>query len=130
MSHYDNGRQFEYKVRNALASDGYETIRAAGSKGKVDLVAFKQIPIGPDVIRMTVWDTATHFRHLLFVQAKRRDGNIGPADRAELLRLARIAGALPIVAHQPVPRKPIQYRRLTGTGPKDWQPWTPDEVAP
>ena len=118
MTNYTNGRWFEYKVRDALTADGYEVIRSAGSKGKVDLVAFKQ------------WSASdNHFQwHMLFVQCKRTDGNIGPDDRAELLRLARIVYALPIVAHQPVPRKPIQYRRLTGPGPKDWQQWTPDEV--
>ena len=120
MTHYDNGRQFEYKVRNALIADGYEVIRAAGSKGKVDLVAFKQ------------WPTMDTWRrwHMLFVQCKRRDGNIGVDDRAELLRLARIANAHPLVAHRPIPRRPIQYRRLIGPGPKDWVAWTPDDVAP
>lgn len=118
MTHYRSGRDFEYKVRDALAADGYEVIRAAGSKGKVDLVAFK------GGMRIGTW-----YSDLLFVQAKRRDGNIGPDDRAELLRLASIVNAYPIVAHQPAPRRPIQYRRLTGPGPKQWQPWTPDEVG-
>jgi Holliday junction resolvase len=120
VSHYRNGREFEYKVRDELTTNGYEVIRAAGSKGKVDLVAFKQWPT------MDAWKRW----HMLFVQAKRRDGNIGPDDRAELVRLANIANAIPLVAHQSIPRRPIQYRRLTGPGPKDWQPWTPDEVAP
>jgi Holliday junction resolvase len=119
VSHYRAGRDKEYKVRDHLTDNGYEIIRAAGSKGKVDLVAFKAwLPSGP----------SSH--HMLFVQVKRTGGTIPPADRAELLRLARIARALPIVAYQPLPRRPLQYRRLTGPGPKDWQPWTPDEVAP
>ncbi|HEU4544472.1 MAG TPA: restriction endonuclease [Jiangellaceae bacterium] len=118
MTHYNDGRRFEYKVRDALAADGYEVIRSAGSKGKVDLVAFKRwLPYGPSSY------------HMLFVQVKRRDGNIGREDRAELIRLANMAGAVPVVAHQPQPRRPIQYRRLTGPGPRQWQPWTPDEVG-
>ena len=121
MTQYSQGRSFEYKIRDALRDDGYEVIRSAGSRSAVDLVAFKRWAyVGPGWLH----------HHMLFVQCKRRDGNIGPDDRAELLRLANMAGTLPIVAHQPVPRKPIRYRRLTGTGPKDWQPWTPDEVTP
>jgi Holliday junction resolvase len=121
VNHYRAGRDKEYKVRNHLADNGYEIIRAAGSKGKVDLVAFKTwAHIQP------AWMHA----HMLFVQVKRTGGTIPPADRIELLRLARIARALPIVAYQPLPRRPLQYRRLTGAGAKDWQPWTPDEVAP
>lgn len=111
MSNYSDGRRFEYKVRDALAADGYFLIRAAGSKGLIDLVAFKP-------------------GQMLFVQAKRRDGNIGPGSRGALMDLAAMVNAIPLVAHQPLPRRPIQYRRLTGTGPKDWQPWTPDEVTP
>jgi Holliday junction resolvase len=118
VSGYRAGRDKEYKVRDHLVDNGYEVIRAAGSKGKVDLVAFK------------LWPDAWTDRHILFVQVKRIGGTIPPADRAELLRLAKIANAIPIVAHQPIPRRPLQYRRLTGPGPKDWQPWTPDEVAP
>jgi Holliday junction resolvase len=121
MNHYRAGRDKEYKVRDHLADNGYEIIRAAGSKGKVDLVAFK------------AWahiQPAWMYAHMLFVQVKRTGGTIPPADRAELIRLAGIARALPIVAYQPLPRRPLQYRRLTGPGPKDWQPWTPDEVAP
>jgi Holliday junction resolvase len=119
VSHYRSGRDFEYKVRDHLTGNGYEIIRAAGSKGKVDLVAFKAwLPSGPSA------------HHMLFVQVKRSGGTIPPSDRAELIRLARIARALPIVAYQPLPRRPLRYRRLTGPGPKDWQPWTPDEVSP
>ena len=119
MSHYRAGRDKEYKVRDHLVDNGYEVIRAAGSKGKVDLVAFKAwLPAGP----------SSH--HMLFVQVKRTGGTIPPADRAELIRLARIARAVPLVAYQPLPRRPLQYRLLTGPGPKDWTEWSPDEVQP
>jgi Holliday junction resolvase len=110
MTHYRNGRDFEYKVRDELARDGYEMFRSAGSKTKIDLIAVKP-------------------GQLLFVQCKRTDPQISPDDRSRMLALAAMVGALPIVASKPIPRRPIQYRRLTGPGPKDWQPWTPDEVA-
>lgn len=110
MTNYADGRRFEYKVRDALADDGYYLIRSAGSKGLIDVVAFKP-------------------GQMLFVQAKRRDGTIGPGSRAALLDLAAMVDALPIVAHQPIPRKPIRYRLLTGPGAKQWEPWTSDQVG-
>lgn len=110
MTHYAVGANFERKVQAALEVDGYVTFRSAGSLGSVDVVAMKP--------------TQT-----LLVQAKRRSGTIPPGDRAELLRLAMYLNALPIVAHQPVPRRPIRFRLLLGPGPKDWAEFTPDEVA-
>jgi holliday junction resolvase Hjr len=119
---YEQGRRFAYRVSQALAADGYSIIRSAGSKTKVDIVAFKGQP--------RAMDFGLRLSQLLFVQAKKTNGTIPKEERAELLRLANIANALPIVAHSTGPRKPIAYRRLTGPGPKDWEPWTPDEVAP
>jgi hypothetical protein len=116
------GRRFEWKVRDALRADGYTVIRSAGSKGAVDLVAFK---VGGRDRSFT-----SPAPQLLFVQAKRTNGTIPPAERAELLRYAHIARAIPVVAYQPKPRQPIAYRRLTGPGPKDFEVWSPDEVAP
>lgn len=107
MSGYGTGRRYEWKVRDALADDGYDVIRAAGSKGKVDLVAMKP-------------------GELLFIQCKRTNGTIPPAERRELLRLADLVDAVPIVAHGP---GPIRYRELLGREPKQWRPWTPDTVG-
>jgi hypothetical protein len=123
---YEQGRRFAYRVSQALAADGYSIIRSAGSKTKVDIVAFKDMA-RHRLLDGSMWPDRSE---LLFVQAKKANGTCPPAERIELLRLAGMARALPIVAYQPQPRKPIAYRRLTGPGPKDWQPWTPDEVAP
>lgn len=102
-ANYRAGAQLERDVANKLSADGYDlTIRSAGSKGKVDVVAFKA-------------------GQILFVQAK-RTGVISPADRADLIRIARIVGALPLVATRPG----VTLRLLTGAGPKDWEPWSPD----
>jgi Holliday junction resolvase len=116
MSQYRRGADFERRVRAALEADGYEVIRSAGSKTPVDLIALKE-----------PWQ---HRDALVFIQAKRTNGTCPPAERVRLLSLANIARAVPLVAYQPLPRKPIAYRRLTGPGPKDWQPWTPDEAVP
>lgn len=110
MTNYRNGSDFERKVRGSLEDDGYECVRAAGSKGKIDVVAMKP-------------------GQLLFIQIKRHMGQIPPADRAELLRLAAMVGAIPLVAYQPIPRKPIAYRELLGPGPKDWRIFLTDEAA-
>lgn len=105
MTHYRGGADFEREVRAALVADGYQlVVRSAGSKTKVDLVAFKQDQV-------------------LFVQCK-RNGVCPPAERAELLR---VAGLLPSIAVPVVASRPrVSYRRLTGPGPKQWEPWSPD----
>lgn len=104
-NHYRSGADFEREVRTALIRDGYDVIRSAGSKTKVDLLAFK-------------------LGQILVVQCK-RTGICGPAERAEVMRIAGLLRAVPVVASRPK----VTYRRLTGFGPKDWQPWTTDEVA-
>lgn len=40
-THYSRGRSYEYKAKTELESEGYTVIRAAGSHGPYDLVAFK-----------------------------------------------------------------------------------------
>lgn len=40
MTHYISGRRAEWLARNELTKDGYTVVRAAGSKGKIDLVAW------------------------------------------------------------------------------------------
>lgn len=111
MTRYAGGADFEREVRAALVADGYQlVIRSAGSKTKVDLVAFK-----PDQV--------------LFVQCK-RNGVCPPAERVELLR---VAGLLPGVGVPVVASRPgVTYRLLVGAGPKQWVPWSTDiegEVA-
>lgn len=99
MTHYTDGRRFEYDVRNDLEADGYWVIRAAGSKTKADLVAIKP-------------------GQLLIIQCK-RNNKVGPAERAEIIRIAAMIDGVPVVAYkQPRRRKP-HYDRLTGPGPKD-----------
>lgn len=109
MSRYSSGREFEWKVRDDLADNGYDVIRSAGSKTKVDLAAFKP-------------------GQAVFVQCK-RDGKISPAERVELLRVASHIDAVPVVAWK-VPRiAAIRYWRLTGPGPAERVEWTTDITA-
>lgn len=110
MSGYSDGVRVEHAVIHHLEQNGYDTVRAASSKGLADVVAVKP-------------------GQILFVNCKRTNPP-GPAERAELLRVAaHLPGiALPIVALKPL-RQPLQYRVLLGTAPKAWAVWTPDEAA-
>lgn len=91
-SHYHRGRDLEHRVRKALREQGYEVLRTAGSKSKVDLVAIKP-------------------GQMLFVQCK-RSGALPPAEWNALFDIAAAAGAMPVLAEQLVRGR--RYWRLTG----------------
>lgn len=105
MTNYARGRRLEWDAQHALEDAGYETIRAASSKGIADVVGFKP-------------------GQTVFVQAK-TNGTIPPSERVALLRLAAmVPGALALVVSRPR----ATFRQLTGPGPKQWVPWVPDEI--
>ena len=109
MSTASTGRRIEHAVRDDLTAHGWTLVcRAAGSKGAADLVAVRP-------------------GRVAFVQVKRTDPRLSPAERHRLIELADRLGhhiALPIVVCKPL-RRPIEYRMLTGPGPRDWAPWHP-----
>ena len=109
MSGYRQGRDVEYEVMHTLTAAGYDCTRAASSKGAADVIA-----IGDDA--------------LLLVNVKRTSPP-GPAERTKLLDVAARVPmfAFPLVALGPASR--LTFRLLTGPGPADWEPWTPDEIA-
>lgn len=84
MTNYARGANFERQVKADLEGRGYFVIRAAGSHGIVDLVAFPPSPIDDP----------------LFIQCK-INGKISPDDRAELYRVARRTGCWPVMATRP-----------------------------
>jgi hypothetical protein len=108
-SGYHQGREVEWAVVHELTRDGYHTVRAASSKGMADVVAVKDGQVA-------------------FISCKRTKSP-GPAERAELIRVAAMLPGVgvPIVALGPASR--VTYRRLTGHGPHDWVRWVPDQVA-
>jgi Holliday junction resolvase len=112
VSGYIDGRRVEYAVLADLRANGYDTVRAASSKGLADIVAVKQ-------------------GQALFVSCKRTTMP-GPKERAELVRIAACIPreGVPIVALKPLGHSRPTYRVLTGIGPKDWQPWSPDGDQP
>lgn len=116
MSHYRAGTAFEHKIIDDLEDNGYQTIRAAGSKGstKVDVAALKP-------------------GQLLFVQAK-RDGKISPAEWTRVYEVARWVGAVPLLAANGPRGRGVTYTELLG--PKQpyartqpCRPWWPDALA-
>lgn len=112
MSAYRQGRDFEHAVRTYLREQGYEVVRAAGSKTKADLICFKP-------------------GELLVVQCK-RTSLPGPAERRELVRVAQMVGGVPIVATRGARGAggPL-LRRLLGDGsdPKAVEVFVVDRVA-
>ncbi|MGH3447223.1 MAG: hypothetical protein ACRDQA_19185 [Nocardioidaceae bacterium] len=108
MTGYADGKRVEDKIRDHLRQHGYWVISARASKGWADHVAIRH-------------------NEVLFVSVKKSDPQISPLERSQLVRLADLLSGCgaPIVATKP-DRKPITYRLLTGTGPKDWIGWTPD----
>lgn len=107
MTAYHDGRRIEYAVAHDLEANGYRVTRAASSKGFADIIAIKP-------------------GEILFVNVKRTKMP-GLRERAQLYNDA-YPHAVPIVALKPL-RQPLEYRRLTSIGPKDWEPWTPDQIG-
>lgn len=56
---YEQGRAAEYTVQRELEAEGYTTLRAAGSKGKTDVLAWNDV----------------HYRHIQVKTFKDRVGN-------------------------------------------------------
>jgi Holliday junction resolvase len=110
VSGYSDGRRVEWAVRDHLTDNGYEVMRGSSSKGFADICALKPL-------------------QALVISCKRTTMP-GPAERAQLLRTASLLGGIgvPLVALKPL-RQPLTFRRLTGPGPKQWEPWHPDEAA-
>lgn len=110
MSGYAQGVRVEHAVVHHLTDNGYDCQRAASSKGCADVIAFKP-------------------GEALLISCKRTTMP-GPAERADLLRVAGLLGGIgvPLVALKPA-RQPLQFRRLTGPGPREWETWVADGVV-
>lgn len=106
-SGYARGRDVEYRTQDYLRANGYDTMRAASSKGIADVIGVKP-------------------GQVVLVNVKRTTMP-GPAERAELLRVAALLpGLVPVVAIG-LPR--LHFWRLTGPGPRERVEWSADEVA-
>lgn len=114
------GADFELAVMHALEGHGYNCWRSSGSAGAIDVTA--------------VWDRMANLGtvmnaglELLFIQCKVKNALLPPYERRNVLRLSMVAGAVPLVAYKATEGRlrPIRFRLLTGTGPKEWAPWEP-----
>lgn len=107
---YRRGARAENRVADVLRERGYDVIRSAASKGSADLVAI-------------------HDGELVLVQVKLTDKTLpSPLERTQLIRVARRAGAVPVIAYlstRPGRATEYFYRELTGPGPKEWEHWIP-----
>ena len=118
------GANFELAVMHFLEEHGYTCLRSSGSRGAVDVVG---VPPVPNDAAWRLWGR----QRILFTQCKTTNPVIPPAERIALQDLALRAGADPLVAFKALDettrRITIKFRRLTGPGPKDWEPWAPGE---
>ena len=101
MTNYSRGANFERQVRTDLENRGWFVIRAAGSHGIVDLVAFPPNP-----------------RPTWFIQCKigRR---ISPKERKKLGEIAMSTSCYAILASRPK-RGTIRYERYFPI-PNQWE---------
>jgi Holliday junction resolvase len=113
---YATGTRFEHKTRDDLIANGYDVIRAAGSKGptKVDLVAVKP-------------------GSLIFIQCK-ATGTLPPAEWDRLVEVSGWVGAVPVLAANGPRGRGIVYTRLLGpkrrrARTQPCEPFLPDEIA-
>ena len=88
------GIAFEYKVIAELVKDGYVTMRAAGSKGAIDVAAFKP-------------------GQQLLVGCK-RGGVCSAAEWDRLIELAGWVGAVPLLAVNGPKGRGVDFWRLCG----------------
>lgn len=111
MSNYRNGANLERAIKQSLETDGYYVIKSGGSKGIVDLAAFKP-------------------GETLFIQCK-LDGYLAPDERIAFYYQAGLVFAVPLVGlwvKEGRAARCVGFRELTGIGPKDHRPWTADHA--
>lgn len=91
MSNYTRGRTFEYKVIHFMESNGFKTIRAAGSKGAVDIVAVKS--------------------GVLYLIQCKTSGRISPLESVALKQWSKDAGGIAILAR--MKKRKLVFNRLS-----------------
>lgn len=104
---YAAGKRREYAVRDHMIFMGWtHVMTAAGSKGPADLILAHPI------------------HGLALVQVGTSGKFLGPQARKDLIALADLCSALPIVA-TPIPRHGIRYRVVTFTPAQSWPVFDP-----
>lgn len=86
-TNYERGRAREYRIMARLRAEGWFCIRSAGSKGPVDIVAFKR-QVTPD----GRWPGGVLRTVTRFLQVKPPSGYLTPKERAEKAELEKRLG--------------------------------------
>lgn len=112
VNRYQQGANFERSVRENLTLFGYSSVRSAGSKSKVDIVAWKE-------------------GVLLFIQCK-INGLCSPLERKTILAESmKLTQAFPIVAYGLKEGRSAMvpaYRVLTGVESYQHRRFYPDRI--
>ena len=124
-TNYARGRKLEYRCKRELEKAGYWVIRAAKSNGAADLVGltFRGDRLVISCLEGDYYDTPPSLRAVL-VQCKLGVGGCPPGERQALCEVARMTGALAVVAHQRAPRAAIRWR-LVGADGEYGEEWVP-----
>lgn len=114
------GYAFECKTRDTLRNEGFTIVRAAASQGKLDLVGIRP-------------------EELLFIQCKWTSklpvtslSVCPPSEREEVLRLARMVNAVPLLAYpfkDGSRAEEVRFWKITGPKSYDFQRWSPSRVS-
>lgn len=95
MTNYAAGTRFEHRVRDHLTANGYQVVRSAGSKTKIDLIALKP-------------------GQILLIQCK-RNGQLPAAEWNALVTLAAsLPGLVPVLAYAGPLGRGLHLSELTG----------------
>ena len=112
-ANYRRGADLERAAKHYLEDNGYYVIKSGGSKGIIDLAAFKWCEI-------------------LFVQCKRpKDGYLLPAERVAFRKRAAMHGSVPLAgywAKEGRAARHVAFRELTSMDPAGNRDWTPDHA--
>lgn len=114
-SNYTRGRALEYLARDALRGDGYLVVRAAGSKGPADLLAFKPgqtLAINCKLVTLPPAEWDAFFQ--LCVDLGWTPLLAGPGPRGKPLLMWEILGRK--VPHAPAAKQPVR-------------PFDPDQIT-
>lgn len=97
MSVYVKGANFEREVIKYLEKKGMYCIRSAGSKGKVDVIAFKN-----------------HYSDTLvyMIQCKYGNASMSKKDKIELIELAHRFGFIPVYVYKKKYDRTITFKHL------------------
>lgn len=121
------GANYELVIMHFLKEFGYDAWRSSGSRGAIDVTA-----VGPRAVNPFWKGEVPDGGPLLFIQAKRNQVYLGPADAQRVHDLAVRAGAVPLLSSMTEDaenglKRPHFWVIDPTTTPSKWAPWEPGE---